>query len=112
MTVAAKDTEDGKVYRTTRDTHLTGANSFYVRADEKTAAALIKRLTAKGAHMRTDEIIELNAARSALAGRAVLFVRYMRGVDPMTRARWELRSYRALPLDYQLREVKRKPGYT
>ena len=112
MAVAAKNTEAGKVYRPTRDTSLTGSNSYYVRADMKTVKALVKRLTAKGTHMRTDEGIELAAARDALAGSAVLFVRYMRGVDPMTKERWELRAYRALPLDYQLRELKRKPGYT
>ena len=113
MAIAAKNTEVGKVYRSPGAPRLTESiNYFYVRVDTKTAKALAKRLAAEGAHMRTDEGIELAAARDALAGSAVLFVRYMRGVDPMTKERWELRAYRALPLDYQLRELKRKPGYT
>ena len=41
MAFAAKNTEPGKVYRPTRDTSLTGSNSYYVRADMKTVKALV-----------------------------------------------------------------------
>lgn len=111
MAVMACEAEVGRLYRPTRSADSVAA-SYYVRADDATAKRLVARLTRKGAHIRVNEAVELNAARMALAGNAVLFVRYIRGLDPMTGERWELRDYRALPLDFRLREIQRRPGYT
>lgn len=97
------------VYKASRSTG--GVHTFYVLAPPRSAKALVKRLSNKGDAIRTDEILALRAAREALAGRGVLFVRHMRGTDPLTKERWELTHYVGLPLDYPLRAVKRKPGF-
>ncbi len=107
----AKDAEPRAIYRATRsDSSAAGVVVYYTLVSARVARALVKRYEAKGAAIRTDEMLELKAARDSLAGQAVLFVRHMRGRDRVTGKRWEMDSYRALPLDFKLRALKRPPS--
>lgn len=111
--ICAKDAEPCVIYRATRsDASAVGVVVYYTLANARVARSLVKRYEAKGVTIRTDEMLALKAARDSLAGQAVLFVRHIRGRDRVSGKRWELVDYRALPCDYQLRAVKRPPGYT
>lgn len=108
--IPASEMQPGAIYRLGRSATKVG-NAYYVLAPKGTAKRLAKRLSARGRHITTPEQLELQAARSALAGEAVLVTRYIRGTDPFTKERFEMKDYRALPLDYLVRPVKAKPGY-
>jgi hypothetical protein len=96
----------GALYRRTVDP----GRFWYTRPPKGTAKSIVYRLSSCR-NIRTKSFQALSAARSELAGEGVLAVRHLRGVDPATGRRFELEDYVCLPLDYRLREIKRRPGY-
>ena len=96
----------GALYRRTVDP----GRFWYTRPPRGTAARLVKRLSLRR-DIKVRDFEALQAARYELGGCGVLAVRHLRGVDPATGRRYELEDYVLLPLDYKLREIKRRPGY-
>ena len=107
MTTAAKDMRPGKLYRRT----VNPGGFWYERPPAGTARRLTRRLLPRTAKLNSCDREALRAARADLDNSGVLAVRHLRGVDPLTRERFELRDYVLLPLDAVLREVRKKPGY-
>jgi hypothetical protein len=105
--IEAKDMRPGALYRRTVDP----GRHWYTRAPRGAAQRLAKRFEPRVRNIKTKDFLALSAARLELLGAGVLAVRHLRGVDPVTKRRFEVADYVALPLDYKLREVKRPPNY-
>jgi hypothetical protein len=107
MTILAKDMRPGAIYRRT----VEPGGFWYTRPAAGTARRLARRLAPRTLRLSMCDLTALIAAREDLAGRAVLVLRHQRGIDPMTRERFELQDYVGVTLNYRFREVKRKPGF-
>jgi hypothetical protein len=104
----ASESEAGVIYRRTAEP----GRSYYERVTEPAVNALWKRL--RGADPRTlqpSQLRTLQVLARVMEGKAVPFYRYVRGTDPMTGERYELKELVAVPPDYHLRAVQSPPGY-
>lgn len=112
----AANAEPGRVYRPRARKGWVRRTSYLTVAPSGTARRVAKRLEAKlqrGA-ITGAELSQLHAVRRALEDGCVLLVLHSRwteqGSDKLTRH--ESHSYVAAPPDYELRELKAKPGYS
>jgi len=104
--IEAYNMRPGVLYRRTVDP----GRFWYTRPPRGTAAKLVKRLSLRR-DIKVRDFEALQAARYELGGCGVLAVRHLRSVAPVSKRRYELEDYVSLPLDYKLREIKRRPGY-
>lgn len=105
MAVKAMEAEQGRIYRATR-----GAwKGAYFTVSPLTTEKLVKRLA-----RRRDRLNGRECGLLALAVRHPdwpVFVWHLRGIDPFTNQRFEIKRTMVLPPDTRLREVQSKPGY-
>jgi len=103
MAITAVQAEAGAIYRPTRN----GDGSYYV-VHPLPVPDLIKRYKAKKNPWAKDMSFLATLVQHP---DWPVFYRFMRGTDPMTGTRYEVRSPVSLSPDHRLRKVKSKPGY-
>lgn len=105
--LVAKDAKPGEVYRSRNGHSISGTYLML------TPTETVKRISKKkvSTAMTTTDFREVQMAQEALRGKVVMFTRFLRGVSALGE-RYEYRSYVSCGLDYELRRLKAKPGYT
>ncbi len=105
--VAAKDAVHGEIYRSRAGHPI--PTTYLMRTSDETVKRLAKKSPARS--MSTSDIREIQMAKDALQGKAIMFTRYLRGTD-FQGQHYEHRSYVVCPPDYELQRLKERPGYT
>src|SRR5262245_20167522 len=103
MMIAAANAELGRLYKCSRTDP--GPVIFYEFLDARQTSRLIRRLERRGAAIATDELAVVLGARRGDR----IAVRYVRGIA--SGEKYQHERYCAIPGDYQLREIKRPPGF-
>lgn len=104
MATQAKDGQKGRIYRFTR-----GGGNTYLTLYGPGREKLLRRWRRKGP--------KLSGREHGLLGQMerdpslIPYRWHLRGTDPMTGDRFEVKKIMVLPPDHRLREVKNKPGY-
>jgi len=98
-------TEPGKFYRMSRSA---GFNYYYVRP-KLTAEQWFRRMSKRRMGHKGGEGSHWAAYYHDRS--LILLQARMRGTDPITGKRFELKRYVMMDPKYQLREVQRPPGY-
>ena len=85
------------------------ANAYFVRP-RISIKAWARRMEKKRNALRGQEVF--NYARYKKGSDMVLLQYRSRGIDPISKNKYETKSYLVVESDFMLREVKKPPGYT